>query len=82
MTETEETKPPEAKPKPNPKPARRKKRRRIFVLMQWIGIPLLCLAALAAGLVIGYVYIGKRPMDDVYEINTWRHLYDLVFSET
>jgi hypothetical protein len=78
MTETEEKKP----PAPKKKSAKKRKRRRIFVILQWVGIPLLCIAALGVGLVIGYVYIGKRPMDEVYEIDTWRHLYDLVFAET
>jgi hypothetical protein len=78
MTETEDKK----TPAPNPKPAPKRKRRRIFVILQWVIIPLICIAALGIGLLIGYVYIGKRPMGEVYEIETWRHLYDLVFAET
>jgi hypothetical protein len=71
MAETEN---PKARP---PK----KRRRRIWVIVQWVGLPLLCIAALMIGLVIGYVYVGKRPMAEVYEMETWRHLFDLVFAE-
>ncbi|TDF93527.1 DNA-directed RNA polymerase subunit beta [Paenibacillus piri] len=78
MTDTEEKK---AKTKAKARSSK-KKRRRIWVIAQWVGIPFLCIAALAAGLVIGYVYIGKRPMEEVYDIETWRHIYDLVFAET
>ncbi|MCR8632345.1 MULTISPECIES: DNA-directed RNA polymerase subunit beta [Paenibacillus] len=61
-------------------PSSKKRRRTIWLIAQWVGIPLLSIAALAVGLVMGYVYIGKRPLEDVYEIETWRHLYDLVFA--
>jgi len=74
MKETEEKK---VKAKPS-----KKRRRLIWILVQWIGIPVLSIAALAAGMVIGYVYIGNRPMEEVYELETWRHIYDLVFAET
>jgi hypothetical protein len=74
MKETEEKK---VKPKPV-----KKRGRTIWLIAQWVGIPVLTVAALAAGLVIGYVYIGKLPMEDVYELETWRHIYDLVFAET
>ncbi|MDF2958991.1 MAG: hypothetical protein K0S39_726 [Paenibacillus sp.] len=72
-TDTEEKK---AKAQPS------KRKRTIWLVVQWVGIPVLSLAALAVGLVIGYVYLGKRPMEEVYEVETWRHIYDLVFAET
>ncbi|NOU95063.1 DNA-directed RNA polymerase subunit beta [Paenibacillus sp. LMG 31456] len=62
-------------------PSSKKRRRTIWLVTQWVGIPVLSIAALAVGLVIGYVYLGKRPLEDVYEIETWRHLYDLVFAQ-
>ncbi|MEK3719096.1 DNA-directed RNA polymerase subunit beta [Paenibacillus sp. FSL H8-0034] len=83
MAEANDEKAPAPAPAPKKKAKVRKKRRRWVVLaLQWIGIPLLCIVALGIGLVIGYVYIGKQPMDEVYEFDTWRHLYDLVFAET
>lgn len=70
MAETEQKK---AKVQPS-----NNRKRKIWLISQWVGIPFLTIAALAVGLVVGYVYIGKRPLEDVYEIETWRHLYDLV----
>jgi len=44
-------------------------------------VPLLCAAALIAGLYAGYVVIGKGPEDDVWQWSTWKHMWDLIFSE-
>lgn len=43
-------------------------------------VPVLTLIALYAGLTIGYVYLGGQPMDEVWKLDTWKHVYDLVFS--
>ncbi|PZE19380.1 DNA-directed RNA polymerase subunit beta [Paenibacillus xerothermodurans] len=59
----------------------KKRRRRIWVLLARIGLPVLCVAAVVAGLVTGYVYLGRRPMHEVFQIETWRHIYDLIFAE-
>lgn len=45
-------------------------------------VPILCIAALYVGLMIGYVYIGGQDAAEVMQWNTWKHLYDLVFSKT
>lgn len=81
MTEAATKKESKEKSKKRPK-SPKKWKRVVFVLTKWLSIPVLCVVALAVGLVLGYVYIGKRPMDEVYEVDTWRHLYDLVFSQT
>lgn len=60
----------------------KKWKRVLFLTCKWLGIPFLCVVGLGAGMVIGYVYLGKRPMNEVYEFDTWRHIYDLVFSQT
>ena len=44
-------------------------------------IPVLCLAALIVGLAIGYVVLGDRPLSEVFDAGTWKHMYDLVFAE-
>ncbi|TFE29092.1 DNA-directed RNA polymerase subunit beta [Cohnella luojiensis] len=44
-------------------------------------IPVLCIAALIVGLAIGYVVLGDKPLSDVFDSNTWKHMYDLVFAE-
>ncbi|PZD97810.1 DNA-directed RNA polymerase subunit beta [Paenibacillus sambharensis] len=43
-------------------------------------VPLLMLAALIGGLYAGYVLLGKGPAEDVWKWETWKHMYDLIFS--
>ena len=45
-------------------------------------IPVLCVAALLAGLFVGYVRLGGGDMADVLDYRTWKHLYDLVFADS
>jgi hypothetical protein len=59
---------------------------RIIARVLWMStkifiIPILCIAALIVGLVVGYVILGNKPLSDVFDISTWKHLYDLVFAE-
>ena len=58
------------------------KRRRIraWTIIQWFLIPLLLVAALGGGLVVGYVILGKKELGDVLLWSTWKHVYDLVFA--
>ncbi|WP_449599077.1 DNA-directed RNA polymerase subunit beta [Paenibacillus sp. Marseille-Q9583] len=51
-----------------------------WTLIQWILIPLLLVAALGGGLVVGYVVLGKKEFSDVLQWSTWKHVYDLVFA--
>ena len=51
-----------------------------WTLIQWILIPLLLIAALGGGLVVGYVVLGKKEFSDVLQWSTWKHVYDLVFA--
>lgn len=44
-------------------------------------IPCMCLAALIAGLMIGYVYVGGQEASEVFKLSTWKHLVDLVFAD-
>ncbi|WP_261381401.1 DNA-directed RNA polymerase subunit beta [Paenibacillus cremeus] len=69
----------------NPKKPPKKRKgwvRAIRAFIRWTWIPVTCVAALAVGLCIGYVYIGKQDMNEVFELGTWRHLFDLVFADT
>jgi hypothetical protein len=45
-------------------------------------VPILLIAALIGGLYVGYVVLGKSPEGDVWEIETWKHMYDLIFSDS
>jgi hypothetical protein len=45
-------------------------------------VPALFLIALIAGLYVGYAVLGNRPGEGVFEWQTWKHMYDLVFAES
>ncbi|GIP35574.1 DNA-directed RNA polymerase subunit beta [Paenibacillus sp. J2TS4] len=70
----------EAKPAKERSPRRKKKP--LLRFLRILLVPILCVAALFAGLVIGYVYVGKEPLSEVWSIETWRHLFDLMFKDT
>lgn len=44
-------------------------------------VPVLCVAAILGGMYVGYAILGKRPGDEVFQIETWKHMYDLVFAD-
>lgn len=43
-------------------------------------IPFLLFASLAVGLTIGYSVMGKQPVSEVFSIETYKHMYDLIFT--
>ncbi|MCD9022275.1 DNA-directed RNA polymerase subunit beta [Cohnella silvisoli] len=53
----------------------------IWTSIKILIIPVLCIAALIVGLAVGYVILGDKPMSDVFDSGTWKHMYDLVFAE-
>ena len=64
----------------------RKKRPVALSVLLWtlriVIVPILLISALIGGLYVGYVVLGKAPEGDVWEIETWRHMYDLIFSDS
>lgn len=54
----------------------------LYRIFRILFIPALCLAALAIGLTIGYSTIGGGSAGDVFKLDTWKHLYNLVFEGT
>jgi len=54
--------------------------RMLWTAFKILIIPILCLAALGIGMVIGYSVIGDRPMSEAFDFSTWKHMYDLVFA--
>lgn len=79
---------PKAKSKPKAPKAKARKARSngtswkvIRGVMVYAGIPMLFLVCLYIGLYIGYVKLGKQPAGDIWNLETWRHMYDLVFAE-
>lgn len=45
-------------------------------------VPMLCVTAIIAGMIIGYVYVGNEELSDVFKFDTWRHLFDLVYKDS
>ncbi|MFC7751178.1 DNA-directed RNA polymerase subunit beta [Paenibacillus thermoaerophilus] len=52
------------------------------MVLRTLLIPLLCLTALIAGLLIGYAVVGDQPAGDVFKWGTWQHLFDLIFADS
>jgi hypothetical protein len=74
-----------AKVSKSPKKPRKRKKRWVRILLftlRLLLVPFLCLCALYAGLVIGYVRIGGQHYSDIFDMATWNHLYDLVYSNS
>lgn len=69
----------------NAGPAKKKFRLPLWarILLKTIRIlivPALCIGALITGMYIGYSIVGEQDSSDVWKIETWRHVYDLVFG--
>lgn len=45
-------------------------------------VPLLFIAALLAGLYVGYTKLGGGSAEDVWNWETWLHMFDLIFAES
>jgi len=54
----------------------------LFWFMRKSVVPILFLLALAGGLYVGFVVVGKQPLDAALKWETWRHMYDLVFADS
>lgn len=53
----------------------------VWISVKMLIIPVVCIAALILGLAIGYVVLGDRPLSEVFDTGTWKHMFDLVFAE-
>jgi hypothetical protein len=68
-----------------PQQKKRKKKRTtgqkaLFLTAKWLFI-FSCLAiSVIFGLVVGYSVIGEGNTVDVFDLRTWKHVYDLVFK--
>jgi hypothetical protein len=50
------------------------------LLLRIMLVPFLLFIALLAGLITGYSIIGNGSALDVFDLETWKHMYDLVFG--
>ncbi|MGG6312626.1 DNA-directed RNA polymerase subunit beta [Paenibacillus macerans] len=51
-----------------------------IIILRIVIILLILFLALAGGTVVGYVVFGHREMSDIWDLATWRHVFDLVFA--
>lgn len=59
----------------------KKPRRRAFpIWLRIIVVLLLCVGALVLGAVVGYGVIGNGKPSDAFEMETWRHVLDIVMK--
>lgn len=62
-------------------PEEAKVKRSGWITLLRIVLVLLFLAlAVVAGMAVGYTVLGKQELGDVWEWNTWKHVFDLVFA--
>lgn len=52
------------------------------VIAKLLLVPFLLFFSLMIGLVIGYSVLGKLPASEVFQIGTYKHMYDLIFAGT
>jgi hypothetical protein len=52
----------------------------ILGIIKYAWFPASCLIVLLVGLTVGYVVMGHQPAGEVFQIQTWKHLFDLVFA--
>ncbi|QKS48857.1 DNA-directed RNA polymerase subunit beta (plasmid) [Paenibacillus cellulosilyticus] len=59
---------------------RRKKRNPVLRVLRWFVVPVLLFWAIVAGMYVGYTVLGHQPKGEVFQLETWKHVYDLMFS--
>jgi DNA-directed RNA polymerase subunit beta len=50
-------------------------------VMRILLVPVLLIIAIFAGLWIGYTKLGNQPSSEIFQIETWKHVFDLIFAE-
>lgn len=53
----------------------------LWITFKVLIIPILCVLALILGAAVGYAVLGGKPVSEVFQVDTWKHMYDLVFAE-
>ena len=69
------------------KPLKKKKsfrwwRRYGWPIVRHMIVPVICILVMFAGMAGGYVILGDKPFSDVWEWNTWKHMFDLIFADS
>ena len=67
--------------KPKQSAVKRRKRKPAWRIARILIFIAVWVIAIYAGLSVGYVIIGKRPLGDVFQWSTWQHIFDLIFAK-
>ena len=51
-----------------------------WTLLRIVIIIVVLILVFFGGAVAGFVILGKQDLSHVWDINTWKHVYDLVFA--
>lgn len=54
--------------------------RRNSPLISWGMVFIIAIIAAAVGAMAGYQVIGGKPASDVFQLQTWKHMVDLIFG--
>ncbi|GAA4720915.1 DNA-directed RNA polymerase subunit beta [Brevibacillus fulvus] len=73
---------PQDRPKARERKPTRTNRTWAAVIARLLIIPFLLFFSLLIGLIIGYGVLGDQPVSEVFNLNTYKHMYDLIFSGT
>lgn len=53
-----------------------------IVLAKIVMVPILLFFSLVIGLMIGYGVVGHKPASEVFDLGTFKHMYELLFAGT
>lgn len=53
-----------------------------LTLAKILLVPILLFFSLVIGLMIGYGSLGDKPTAEVFDLGTYKHMYDLLFADT
>lgn len=54
----------------------------LSLLTKVLVVPGLLFLSLLVGLIIGYAVLGDRPVSEVFDLRTYKHMFDLIFQGT
>lgn len=53
-----------------------------MVMIKIVLVPFLLFLSLVVGLMIGYGVLGHKPASEVFDLGTYKHMWDLLFAGT
>ncbi|MFD2368413.1 DNA-directed RNA polymerase subunit beta [Brevibacillus sp. GCM10020057] len=53
-----------------------------MIMIKIVMVPFLLFISLVVGLMIGYGVVGHKPTSEVFDLGTYKHMWDLLFAGT